>query len=887
MDDPTLLVESLGSVNCAQRLQPRSPEVRFNEGLILEALGLRDAARRAFEHYQTLDPASQWTEEARQHAANLQRPTAADAWNAEQRVLERAAASGDSATVTRIVQSFPEEARSWSETVYLGEWGEALIKGNPAVAQPRRAIAESIGNALTQINGDSFVSDAVSATTTKNSQRDALARAHSTYLDARRRYAARDIAGSSPLFAEAENGFAKAHSVMQWAAAAYHATALYDVGETDRAEKMLRKVLGAIAPKHYALRGQVLWALANVFVRQGLLHQALSNQREALEIFRRAGEEENRAAMTRLTATTLSALGRRAEGWRLRIRAFEEISRTGNAREMQTALDTAARLEALDERWDTALPLLALAAESRLQQNPRVYASTLLWHALASQRLATGGVERLDDARRAAGSLKDPKLRERAQLDVRLIEAITASHDAPHRAVSLLDAYLLDADRIDHRFFMPEARLQRARLRRSLGQPQAAESDLREVIRLQAARRPTDGMAVYFRTRDEAVRELVDLLLEREDAGGAFQVLDGSRREDFPAATNLAIGRSHEGQIVVEYLVERDRLLIFVAGDNQVRATSVPVSERTLLRAAEELITELRMGHESAANRRLTAWVIDPIADMILKHQTVIVVPDRVLMTVPFAALRLPDGRYVIDHVNVAFAPSRGLATIPQGFVPQRMVAVGDPAFDPTVFDLSRLPGAAREAKAVADLYRESLLLTGSMATKKKLLSEMLTADVLHLAMHAVVAVSEPGKSYLALAPTSDEGGELTVGDIGYGTLRSRLIVLAGCRTGVPSPRTPLSSTLTLAFLAAGAESVVGTLWDLPDEAAEKISLRFHHEILLGSDAVSALRTAQLAALHSNDRELSSPAVWGSFQVYVNGAARSAATAEPVRATSE
>ena len=71
-------------------------------------------------------------------------------------------------------------------------------------------------------------------------------------------------------------------------------------------------------------------------------------------------------------------------------------------------------------------------------------------------------------------------------------------------------------------------------------------------------------------------------------------------------------------------------------------------------------------------------------------------------------------------------------------------------------------------------------------------------------------------------------------------------------------------ATLAQAFLYAGAQNVVATLWAIEDESAARFTTWFYEEGGSGNPG-AALRAAQLRALE--DPFLSAPYHWASYQV--------------------
>ena len=69
-DHPSQLPQALAAADHALRLDPKSPEALFNRALIIEALGLREQARKAWQSYLDVDGGSGWAAEARERLRN-------------------------------------------------------------------------------------------------------------------------------------------------------------------------------------------------------------------------------------------------------------------------------------------------------------------------------------------------------------------------------------------------------------------------------------------------------------------------------------------------------------------------------------------------------------------------------------------------------------------------------------------------------------------------------------------------------------------------------------------------------------------------------------------------------------------------------------------------
>jgi CHAT domain-containing protein len=171
---------------------------------------------------------------------------------------------------------------------------------------------------------------------------------------------------------------------------------------------------------------------------------------------------------------------------------------------------------------------------------------------------------------------------------------------------------------------------------------------------------------------------------------------------------------------------------------------------------------------------------------------------------------------------------------------------VGNPTGD--------LPAAGDEALAVhRRFYSEGTYfgVPGEIAGSPDDVLDWLTARpagraVLHLACHAVADPARPADARLVLA-----GGDLSVRLLldrsRQSALRVDQVFLAACSTGAVSDDYDEALSLATSFLAAGARTVIGSLWPVPDDATALLMYLVHHYLRdAGCDPATALHRAQL-----------------------------------------
>jgi CHAT domain-containing protein len=133
----------------------------------------------------------------------------------------------------------------------------------------------------------------------------------------------------------------------------------------------------------------------------------------------------------------------------------------------------------------------------------------------------------------------------------------------------------------------------------------------------------------------------------------------------------------------------------------------------------------------------------------------------------------------------------------------------------------------------------------------------------------------EPERSglWLAAAPGSAGPGFVSVSDILALDLAAGLVTLSACETGLGRlERGEGVVGLTRAFMAAGARSVMVSLWKVNDYSTARLMERFYRGLLKdGASGASALARAKRALLENV--ETRSPFYWAPF-VLVGSAGR-------------
>jgi CHAT domain-containing protein len=320
-------------------------------------------------------------------------------------------------------------------------------------------------------------------------------------------------------------------------------------------------------------------------------------------------------------------------------------------------------------------------------------------------------------------------------------------------------------------------------------------------------------------------------------------------------------------------------LLIWVIGPDRFDQHRVPVPALELERLVDQFRQSLLGGStepDVAVSERLYRLLVDS-AGNINPNANLIVIPDRWLHFVPFAALHNPStGHYLVWEHAVSFAPSATLLTSNLARTRQRfshsskVLAIGNPAFDKQTFQLPDLPEADREARRIGSLYANGTVLSGPDATDAALEQMAPSFDVIHFAGHAVVGRDAPQLSHLVLARAGKSEGVVFSSDIARWSLpRTRLVILSGCSTADGKlSATEGASSLARAFFAAGVPEVVSSLWAIDDENTADFFVAFHRRLAEGAPASVALRETQIKWLSYGSTPPHTVRSWAAFQLF-------------------
>ncbi len=331
------------------------------------------------------------------------------------------------------------------------------------------------------------------------------------------------------------------------------------------------------------------------------------------------------------------------------------------------------------------------------------------------------------------------------------------------------------------------------------------------------------------------------------------------------------------GQLLLEYFLYKGKLVIFALTAEQLMTHEVPDGleqlERLLpLLHIRLLPTELSSRQEHVVRRllqKLYDLLVAPVASLLPPSSGYLtIVPYGPLHKLPFHALY--DGsHFLIEDFQINYLPASSL--LPQLLThkdePGRVDPQdGQPYQKPLIFGYSgnkQLQRALEEAKTLATMLDGRYYLEHE-ATITRLIEQAPGSPIIHLATHGQSRLDAPNFSSILLAD-----GQLNAIDAFNLNLHGcELVTLSGCETGLAlSGGGDEQLGLGRAFLAAGATSLVMSLWPVEDNATSELMQLFYQRLMQRESKVQALRMAQRNLLDRTSSIYTHPYFWASFRL--------------------
>jgi CHAT domain-containing protein len=746
-------------------------------------------------------------------------------------------------------------------------------------------------------------------------------------------------------YARAEKAFAESGNPFRLMAIIKGAAQLTIGGHFAEAERALAVVeRDARLARYPSFAGRVHAGRGFLAMMQGRLLDSIAEYTESENAFRAIGDRESESSIITRKIGVYRLIGNHELTWReiFKLRDYSAVIRDPQSLhlslgELATAAldlgypDVALRYQdAAVALWRTELRrqandeklVASLIANLGVALRARAAIYAHLGNDVAAQR-------DLDEAfDRIGKGAPQPNDAIRNGFQARLAEVEAQTLARKHRtgeAIAALSAGIDYAARTHFSSLMASLLVQRAEQQSIAGNTAAELDDLRAA--LSALRREEQAMlgtqrlrpnaelmwSAYFGRYQQTYRRLIQRLVERGEDAEAFDYTEKARafeplhlilgRDDVPPKFRALIRNGEpfrlddverllpEGRFLLQYAVLEDRTFVWVIWNGGSQRTTLPIGNAQIARWTATLQRLGRASDYEDFDRALSdpyvALLREPLARVNKLHAGrgtphVVIVPDRAMHGLPFAALR-NGKRYVVRDFVVAveasatlYAYSLAMDEQRRASDPKQVLIVADPAFDKNLDIAQRLGelGWARsEGKQIEALYHGALpvdTLTGEKATPAAFLRLASGSSVIHIAAHGIANPDIPSRSFILLARSGNDSGAVDAERLltQMHLHDARLVVLATCSSAGGTPVGPEGlAPLVRPLIVSGAPGVIGTLWNVKDNAdTTELLVRFHRHYRDGANADDALRLAQLEMLEGPELERSSAVAWAPFQ---------------------
>ncbi len=411
--------------------------------------------------------------------------------------------------------------------------------------------------------------------------------------------------------------------------------------------------------------------------------------------------------------------------------------------------------------------------------------------------------------------------------------------------------------------------------------------------------------ALFFAEQNNNQHVLDSLLLP-------YRQLKNEIEKDYPKITNLwqaeisTIAKLQErllpGQVILKYKFIKGSLLVVALNSSEVTIELIDLNEADY-NAIDYISKYLASSDVSLKDPDYTsnsyAFFTKYVKPFLTLNDNqaidqIIVVPDGKFRQIPFGTLITnPDGKANAAEdlllsqykTNYLYYLGQVLQPVSSELKNEEFVGFGieyddeylDQLIQNVITDtvvqrsmkLNRLKYAPQEAMSLAELWDGSYYLNKDV-TQENIIATIPNARIAHFAMHAITDAEDYTQSFMVL--NDNEKSRFGYKEILTLINNPELVVLSVCQSNVGQDIIGEGAqSLSRMFINSGAESVLASQWNAPDNATKLLMEEFYRQLKKGERKSEALRLAQIAFLSNDDMTspaIRSPYFWGGWTLY-------------------
>jgi CHAT domain-containing protein len=437
-----------------------------------------------------------------------------------------------------------------------------------------------------------------------------------------------------------------------------------------------------------------------------------------------------------------------------------------------------------------------------------------------------------------------------------------------------------------------------AQLYESREQADAADREYRAALTTFEAARSSlqrnDSKLPFSNNASRIYDDYIHFLISRGKTNQALQVADYSRARTLteglgllpktssfaPDPLNAQQAAKRAGGAVLFYWLGEKQSYLWAITPQKI--SLFPLPSKSEIDAAVQRYRKALVGPQDVLETAnpdgiaLFRMLIAPAQSLLTKDAPVFIIPDGSLNNLNFETLLAPEPKlhYWIEDAAIADANSLRMlaASHPHASTQTtaRLLLIGD-AISPNP-EYGELPKAEIEIENIEKHFAAASreVLTRAQATAPAYLTGSPEQFAyVHFVAHGTANRLSPLDSAVILSKASaqEDSFKLYARDIIRHPLHAQLVTISTCYGAGARAYTGEGLVgLSWAFLFAGAHNVIAALWEVSDASTPRLMDQLYAELKKGQSSQSALRSAKLSLLHSND--FRKPFYWAPFQLY-------------------
>jgi CHAT domain-containing protein/lipoprotein NlpI len=905
-------------------------EARFNRALCYLELLLQNRAAEEWKSYIERDPNSGWTEEARVNLRMVEEKTE-NPNLARKRLFQNflnAYSAKDEEKAWEIFSLNYGSRYNFVLEKLIDDYLELTAKGDDEEARNRLQAISYAGDVSARKVGDSYASEVarVYAMATPD-RRKLLAEGRAEVVKGYTHSSSSRVEAAAQSFQKAAAIFEKVGNTAEAVSAELRAAQAYvRLLNTKLALAILQRIVQTSENNQYKwLTGRIYYSIADARLNYQEYSESLSYSIRAAKESEQAGDRAGEVRHLFMVANTYNLIGDSSKSLSFVQRGLTLAENLPIEPRQQMYIygvttDSFSALEMFAVALDYQKEALRISEEEKEPITTSRYYQDLgkIYRKLNNYSEAIRYAKLAFDV---GLPLSDASARQ----DIMAYSSLTLGHlyresGQFDQAISSYDQNIQIYDRLDSQWLRYEAHAGKFLCYRAKGEVAQAQKELETALRLYQENRlkitEESNRNAFF----EGAQVLYDAAIDFEYSSknnpqGAFDIAESGRARsllDLTSADTELLQSEYGTDInlqavskplnlsdiqhrlpdqtqIVQYSVFEDKVLIWVVSANDVRSAVKEINRKDLRGKILGYLERLRRftpGEDDQLKRDATDlydYLIKPVESFLNREGLICIVPDKLLNYLPYGALfSAESGRYMIEDYTLVFAPSSTMflncsrkAQEKQQPEVEKLLAVGNPSFDRSLFQLSDLPSAKREVEQISSYYDAPSPFTGVSARERSVREAMSQADVIHLATHYVTDERSPMASKLLLASeengtfaSKESDGVLQAWEIYAMSLkRTRLVVLAACQTGVERTYQGEGAiSIARPFIKAGVPLIVASLWPVESRPTSDLMIIFHRYRKQGNlSTAEALRRAQRDMIESSSAMDRHPSHWASF----------------------